>query len=1106
MATPQYNPLYAAFLSAYDIEDDTKPTFDPDMAKEWRRASADVAQYRAKRDTAALRERQADRTARLGYIKSSRDYQAKLEETMGKDRRVSAQVYVQRANNLTDGRVKLASTRSQYQDRAFQPARKAFRSATDGSGAATSAEILIKTLKEDESGIGYRPDQPDVAGLAEQWVTMVTNGQKTLRNITPQEISKIINDAGGNNAQQIGMAAFIEEAQQADAATRGANQQLETDTEFINRIGVQGGPKTEEEAQEALRASARAQIAFETLVGRDPESLQADLEAMAADDSEYQRLLETEREFRSAAMTPGQEGMRTRVGRILARPAFRAWAEDNGFNIGSAMVLPDGKISYVEGPDDDKALARYAYQLENPGKQGPFLRRSKKTGEMVRVTATDPAERERLMQAYDLGGGQYALSDDGKTLLTPVEFQKRLSESGAAPQGFQSAYDEATKTAYVKTPEGTYFSVAADGKKTQLPGAPAGMTFDDTIVYDSAGKPFGYMTQADFNANLVDAEGFVFGGADDSDRKAIEANLMPPLVSADQVAGLGVVQFMGYRDRLNAHDMMQYGTGAFSINNGAQKFTSGSTYEVMEKPAARRPSDRLERKAMRRMEELQLQGLTPEQLRTAQAPQAPQVEAPTRTGTTNALSMSAALGPAAASRGEMLQRQGLATPAETATAEGLVARAEAQRQAAQAATAPTVEPTTAPASAAAPAPAAASAMSSFYETPDGAVYKVVEGRGATMVAAAPGKVMPADPAARFLKEGSDEYGAFTDSILAPGSTGRRLNDREARAYSALGLDVAPMGAPIPEVTDWLGSKRIDYGRERPTFMQQARTKLGEVADAARGLLPEAREPGEDRRGALHRALGRGDKGYKEEEARQVEAEKAAKSRRAKEARDESAPGKVGAPVGTVPTKAEMLMDAERTFKPGSEAAARPRIDVRPETPFEVQTFKVGTGSPRGETLGRPSIYEPGGRAVSPSGPTTAVPFPLGRGMTPVQQRGGSLRSTPAPVTPFMGKGALPVGGRAEAEVDKAKVDQYTKEGEKIPVPAPSTPANVAAPVPKFGQPGFLAKQAEAAVAANKQAKGNLANFKKAQKVGAKKLAAEDEDIFSGPGTITVEKR
>jgi hypothetical protein len=123
-------------------------------------------------------------------------------------------------------------------------------------------------------------------------------------------------------------------------------------------------------------------------------------------------------------------------------------------------------------------------------------------------------------------------------------------------------------------------------------------------------------------------------------------------------------------------------------------------------------------------------------------------------------------------------------------------------------------------------------MSSFYETPDGAVYKVVEGRGATMVAAAPGKVMPADSAARFLKEDSEEYSAFVDSILAPGSTGRRLNDREARAYSAIDLDVAPMGAPIPEVTDWLGSKRIDYGRERPTFMQQARTKLGEVADAA----------------------------------------------------------------------------------------------------------------------------------------------------------------------------------------------------------------------------------------------------------------------------------
>lgn len=1101
MATPQYDPLYAAFLSAYDIEDDTKPVVDPDLVKEWRRASADVAAYRSKRDIAALRERQADRTARLGYIKSSRDYQAKLEETAGKDRRVSAQVFTERMNNLTTNRTRLATQRSQYQDRAFQPAKNAFMGKTETSGAAESAEILLRTLQADERGIGYRPDQPDVAGLGEQWVQMVL--KKDLAKATPQEVAEAVKKAGGSSELQVGMAGFIQEAQQADAAVRGANAEIDSAIDEVNRLGA-GGSLEGETKEQALRAAKRAQSAFETLVGRDPEAIQADLEAMAAEDSEYQRLLEREADFKSLAVTPGKEGLHSRKGRIVANPSFRAWAVDNGFTLGESMVDANGDVTYVEGPDDAKALARFVYQMENPGKQGPFLRGSRKTGEMVRVTATDPAERARLLQAYDLGGGQYALSNDEKTLLTPVEFQKQLNEAGATPQGFQSAYDEATKTAYVKTPEGTYFSVAADGTKTQLPSAPAGLAFEDAVMYDAAGKPFNYMTQADFDAGLIDAQGFAFGGGDEADRKAIESKLPVRVVGADEVAGLGTVQFMGYRDRLNALDMAQNGTGAFSINNGAHKFTSGSTYEVMEKPAITRPSDRLERKAMKRMEELNLQGLTPEQLRTAQAPVKSEVEAPVRTVQPTALSMSAALGPAAEARGEQLQRAGLATPAETATAEGLVARAEARRQAATApapAAPPQVSAESADIFGTAPAEitteTAAPERTSFYQTPDGAVYRVIEGVGATMVAPAPGKVMPADPAARKIAEGTPEYDAFVDSIMAPGSTGRNISEKEATAYSTKDLEVEPLGAPVPEVTDFLGSKRIDYGRERPTFLQQARTKPGQVADAARGLIPEAREPGEDRRGALRRALGRGDKGYKEEEARRVAEEKAAKTEQAR--RKSEAPGTVGAPVGAVPTKAEMLMDAERTFKPGSEAAPRPRIDVRPETPFEVQAFKVGVGSPRGETLGRPSTYEPGG-------PAAAVPFPQGRGMTPVQQRGGSLRSTPAPVTPFVGKGAIPAGGLVEAEVDKAKVDQFTNTGDKIQVPVPSIAANAATPVPKFGAPGNLAKQTGAAVDADKQAKGNLANFKKAQKAGAKKVAAEDEDIFGGQtGTITMER-
>jgi hypothetical protein len=185
----------------------------------------------------------------------------------------------------------------------------------------------------------------------------------------------------------------------------------------------------------------------------------------------------------------------------------------------------------------------------------------------------------------------------------------------------------------------------------------------------------------------------------------------------------------------------------------------------------------------------------------------------------------------------------------------------------------------------------------------------------------------------------------------------------------------------------------------------------------------------------------------------------------------------------------MAADVERTFKPGSETALRPTGGIiPPPTPFERQAFKTGVGSPTGATLGAPSTQALG---------EPAVPFPQGQGMTPIQQRGMRLPRTPEMLQPFVGEGALPVGGRAEALPEKAKVEQYTKTGEKIPTSGPRIPADIPAPVPKFGQPGFLAKQMTEAAKLNA--------FKKAQKAGAKKPAAEDEDIFGGPGTITVER-
>ncbi len=57
--------------------------------------------------------------------------------------------------------------------------------------------------------------------------------------------------------------------------------------------------------------------------------------------------------------TPLQGELRERVGRIVADPSFRCWALDYDYQLGPSR---DGY--YVEGPDDQKAISRYAEQTK----------------------------------------------------------------------------------------------------------------------------------------------------------------------------------------------------------------------------------------------------------------------------------------------------------------------------------------------------------------------------------------------------------------------------------------------------------------------------------------------------------------------------------------------------------------------------------------------------------------------------------------------------------------------------------------------------------------------------------------------------------------------
>ena len=161
---------------------------------------------------------------------------------------------------------------------------------------------------------------------------------------------------------------------------------------------------------------------------------------------------------------------------------------------------------------DERALIAYGRQM----KTGAPIRLfgTSNTGKLVRVTATDPEERARLLQQNDLGGGRYVLSEDGKSLLSPTSYMRRLQTEGYMSSGVDVA--QANGVTYLKSGgqalkyDGGKFVPLAEGEAAPTDWKPA-------MVYTEGDKGR-YMTAADLdNPPAVADIGFVTA----EDKKAI---------------------------------------------------------------------------------------------------------------------------------------------------------------------------------------------------------------------------------------------------------------------------------------------------------------------------------------------------------------------------------------------------------------------------------------------------------------------------------------------------------------------------------------------------------------------------------------------------------
>jgi hypothetical protein len=909
--------LYQAITRNRAIYDDTLPTTNVDLMGDLVKMEREVSSRRSKRESLHVKERADDVKARLGYSKIERDFAAKIDKNKTDASIATVKARVDRANNLTDAKTKLATQRSQFNNGLLNDAKAALA----GGTIADAAQALQRTLTD--QGAAYDVSKPEISELGRQFFQMTLN--KNLDRLTADEVYKAFEAKGGDQLA-VGMKNLFEQARQADAQVQGASNAIDNYAATINKFGAGSRDLTPAEIQEVLAAEEQAKLSFKYLIGRSPEELTAELQTLADADTEYQRLLGVEEKLRKATFGEGAEGIRTRLGRIVANPDFQLWAKDNGYdNLGQASVDEKGKLSYTQGPDDERAMLRFAYQART-GKQSPWPFASRKTGEYVRVTITNDTARKAALDAAALGNNQYAVKDGA--LISRDTFAKE--QSGFRDRGLMDPQVEFASTdqgaAFLRS-GGKLYQIQPDGfaKEVDAAKVPQGLAFAPAVTANNT-----YVLPSDIEkGGFVGTDGnATVGAAEPADVETIQAKTGYQIVGADQIEGLGIQKFEGLRNKRNARTMGELGSGAFSIGEGSEKLDFGkdAQYEVL--IADRPKSSRVTlAQRVRRIQDARER----RRLGEAEAPEAPEAApaaAPARTAVSAPVSVTAAA-PAPAPA---------AAPVAPAAAAAPAAAPPAPAPAPVPAPAPAPTPAPAPAAAApAPTPAAAPEKKQFFKTAAGDVYKVTERGGDRRI-----ELVPTKPGQETkVIRGKDEVDAeLTKLVGADGAS--PLSQAEARQYDK--VTVKDVSAPLPtrKVTKEGFVTRIEDGAKiRPTLGE-------EVGGAIAGAAEKVRE---GVGGVFDRMTAK----------RIAEADKKSQEARRKSLADN--PVVTDLPEAGEPAAAGAAGAAAEKRAPVGDAAQR-YGELRSRE-LQAGTLLRSTDEAKGEPTIAP--YKPGGRLGAPAG-------------------------------------------------------------------------------------------------------------------------------------------
>ena len=370
----------------------TTPTTDPEMAKVY---SALVGAHQ--RMYAGLNKGEIDRELRtlseqVKLYKVSQETAADLAETRGKSSRVTSQNIAKMKSTLIDGQVALSKAMN-ARAVPFTTALNAAAAAGLQGQAAYPAMMTNLSGWKDSFGKPLAPDSADNVSVMNQMSIAATG--KPLNQVSVDQLVAALGPAvAGGQVGDYARTNFTA-AKMRFEDMLSKDQLLTDDLKYLNQNGsalnnlAAGAPGSAEQMARLRSISANVQSSLLSAFGRSAADIEAQRELTVNRNAEIENSQARIDRVEARAFGVGKQTADEKIGRLMATPQFKAWADGNGYKIGDYNIDETGKLSMAPGQDDKAALRVFLYQAgRTDQKYGPLLA-SKSTGMLVRVTAQD---------------------------------------------------------------------------------------------------------------------------------------------------------------------------------------------------------------------------------------------------------------------------------------------------------------------------------------------------------------------------------------------------------------------------------------------------------------------------------------------------------------------------------------------------------------------------------------------------------------------------------------------------------------------------------------------------------------------------------------------